>query len=532
MRFEHFVWEAPPLGEFREAVGYGLFQKNIFKLVVNEQNHQMTPLPIQVDSVTHLILGYHKGVSLLVLVMDDGCHVYQLDTCNKVNDSLFTFDVLVRPSTFWAWKSLESTPPAWFYTIDQDQVFGWFWGNDLAKCSILSLTSKPTLMSASALGTLALFFSEQGTLELFNGGAKILSYRKRASFKVDTIKSMDWFVTPSGFELLAVASTNQVTVYSKFRQHGKSEWIQINQKTLDESVLKIFWLSNGCLMVISSFSVTILMPESTGMIMMEKLMQGNGRLSDLHPDLLNHYIIAGRYELAQFNLSLLSIFSKLIPEQSIVEIPTALWSLVGVDVGQGEKDVDYDSLFSYGENEGTEKLGKLTPGQVDDICARLPQMKVFSLTDEQKLQLESFTKSFLEIGQYTTTIDANGLRYLFPANLTLDLVKKLPDSVCCSRDICWAFFSESQDILLDILTKSEPKMNWANARVLGMGYWIQNLEVLVILFKLETHCRTNRKKSIFGSRRIQGSYGVLFVLLGHEKEECLVGTLAISFIPS
>ena len=48
------------------------------------------------------------------------------------------------------------------------------------------------------------------------------------------------------------------------------------------------------------------------------------------------------------------------------------------------------------------------------------------------------------------------------------------------RDIVWAFFSESQEILLDASTNAcGGRMVWNDARALGVFLWLHSTEVVV-----------------------------------------------------
>lgn len=66
------------------------------------------------------------------------------------------------------------------------------------------------------------------------------------------------------------------------------------------------------------------------------------------------------------------------------------------------------------------------------------------------------------------------------------MVLKSPQNenfVCSSRDICWAYFSDSKEALIGILTDAcQNKLRWDIARSLGMGYWLLNPEMLVSEF--------------------------------------------------
>lgn len=50
------------------------------------------------------------------------------------------------------------------------------------------------------------------------------------------------------------------------------------------------------------------------------------------------------------------------------------------------------------------------------------------------------------------------------------------------RDMLWAFHSDSQDVLLEASIKACPgKLDWANAKALGLFIWMKSPEILVSL---------------------------------------------------
>ena len=81
------------------------------------------------------------------------------------------------------------------------------------------------------------------------------------------------------------------------------------------------------------------------------------------------------------------------------------------------------------------------------------------------------------------SLDENGVRYLISMRMYVYSSKALGymPKALESRDICWAYYSESQDILLDYALSSLGKLTWKDARALGMGYWLKNPETLVSL---------------------------------------------------
>ena len=89
-----------------------------------------------------------------------------------------------------------------------------------------------------------------------------------------------------------------------------------------------------------------------------------------------------------------------------------------------------------------------------------------------------------QIDKRKRSLDENGVRYLLSMKMYLYAMKSLPaqlrTSEVTSRDIVWAYHSESERFLLEFATAAiGGKMHWKDARSLGIGYWLKSPELLV-----------------------------------------------------
>ncbi len=79
-------------------------------------------------------------------------------------------------------------------------------------------------------------------------------------------------------------------------------------------------------------------------------------------------------------------------------------------------------------------------------------------------------------------MDDNAIRYLLAARFRLYLLKASPLQAkddLSNRDMLWAFHSESQERLLDACSALySDRMHWKDARALGIGLWVQKMDVL------------------------------------------------------
>jgi hypothetical protein len=83
-------------------------------------------------------------------------------------------------------------------------------------------------------------------------------------------------------------------------------------------------------------------------------------------------------------------------------------------------------------------------------------------------------------------LDENGARYLIFLKLAFYQAKMgRGTKLLSSKDISWAFYSDSQDLLVNLCTtQTNQKLLWSDAKNFGMGYWIKSLDTLVSFFKI------------------------------------------------
>lgn len=102
-----------------------------------------------------------------------------------------------------------------------------------------------------------------------------------------------------------------------------------------------------------------------------------------------------------------------------------------------------------------------------------------------------------QIDEQRRSLDANGLRYLIsirsfylinnsqsePGEGSPTLTSAISGSIrhrIRYRDIVWASFSQSQEIMLVASTEAcGGKMSWKDARALGVFLWLRSIESLV-----------------------------------------------------
>lgn len=291
---------------------------------------------------------------------------------------------------------------------------------------------------------------------------------------------MSWFVTANGSPVLALGLTTSIEIYIKSKGQGNDISYWKREYTAKEENLKtIFWLPSGNLFYSTcSSSKMIKFVESS---FFDSVDQENGRLVDYHPKLLSHYFISERYEYVRQTLTVLYLFVKLAVESGneFVQTPSLLWTLAGIETCKTSNSIRVEDLFYEASNESSTQLDELNHDQVHFLAENIPKLHIKNLSGSDKDTLVMLVKSFSDLNEYKNSLDSNGVRYLLPAMISLQRLAAGMQPEVTSRDACWAFFSDSQDAVQEILTKiCNGKIIWKTAKALGLGWWIRNPECL------------------------------------------------------
>ncbi|TPX73880.1 hypothetical protein CcCBS67573_g04853 [Chytriomyces confervae] len=323
----------------------------------------------------------------------------------------------------------------------------------------------------------------------------------------------DITVTSDGQSLIAAATRSGVDVFCQNRSEAfdsPCEWIPVSEMTLswEDEVKCIGWLPNGSLAVSLAsrgFAVfnkwkdtshadslqgeTARLPST----LQRTVARINGRLPDYHPSQLLHYVIWAKYELVQFILSVVHGYVRLMSQGGRIklmrEIPSTLWKFFEEEgAAAGGAGANYDALFlEEGEQSSGVEIGSFTKSDLDYLVEHLTEHQILLpyLSAEDQTKLFAIMNSFVQVEQQKRSIDENGARFVFFARLLLSALPIVEGKAVAvseslsTRDISWAFYSDSQDFLVDFTNQSfNGKPLWKDVRSLGMGFWLRNSESL------------------------------------------------------
>lgn len=114
----------------------------------------------------------------------------------------------------------------------------------------------------------------------------------------------------------------------------------------------------------------------------------------------------------------------------------------------------------------------------------LTKVALPQLSSKEQFRLVDTIECVATVEKHRRSMDRNAARYLlFFRQHMLRKSQGLPERITIPwREIVWAFHSDSQDILADLVTRQfNGKMLWEHARESGIFMWMTDLSALVCL---------------------------------------------------
>ncbi|KAJ3285428.1 regulator of (H+)-ATPase in vacuolar membrane, partial [Borealophlyctis nickersoniae] len=341
------------------------------------------------------------------------------------------------------------------------------------------------------------------TLSIWSNEATGLEMAKEwATTYSDPIVGLDWFFSSDGQHMLAVALIDRVQVLCQRRLAAVEDpvtWIVLTSMNMEmtDVVITSSWLVNASLIASTDRQAPVYDKwvniadtlESNPLSVFTLADDTNGRLPDHHPQLLLQHLISGQFELVKYSLSLLYHYIKLLTEAGklVGDAPVPLWKIfeLGSDT-ETQAGQKYDALFEFDGEVAASKqshVGDFDQEHAEYLSEQLTRISLPHISNIEQMRLVALIDTLLQVEKQKRSLDENGVRFVLFMRMFLFSQKAFPKvfktESLTSRDIAWAFYSESQDILLDFANQAfNNKLMWKDARSLGMGFWLRNPETL------------------------------------------------------
>ncbi|KAH8694846.1 RAVE protein 1 C terminal-domain-containing protein [Ilyonectria robusta] len=394
----------------------------------------------------------------------------------------------------------------WTARVDPEQnKVGW-----LSTCSTETGLSEPALVSGSTLKKAALVNSTRSQLTIWDGGSSRLEYEN--DFKThNMIRDLDWTSTPDSQSILAVGFQYRVILLSQMRFDYLNKgpaWAQIREISIREltphPIGDSTWLGDGHLVIGAGNQMFVqdrqvgvaeshradlrLPPRKDGAWdIFEAVQRFNGPLPVFHPQFLSQCILSGKTILVRRTLVALHKILKYHIQGETID------NYLGMDEGEF-----YDPMQSHTraieKASGSYLSGSEDDGEDDDIFTeqtavaindKLTKLGIPQLSGHEQIQLADIIECVSLVERHRRSMDENGARFMLFFRQHALRKGRTNEMHLSWREINWAYHSNSQDILVDFVSRqNHGTMLWEHARESGLFMWLSDAAALKTQFEL------------------------------------------------
>ncbi|KAJ8520116.1 hypothetical protein ONZ45_g3052 [Pleurotus djamor] len=399
-----------------------------------------------------------------------------------------------------------------------------------ARCS--SIKKSALVVSSSQGEELTIWDSHESE---FASGMEFCCYFE------EEINDLDWTSTPDSQSILAVGFLHHIELYHQQRMNYFDDppgWAMCHKidisNTIPYTISDSIWLVNGTLLIAAGHHLFLYAtPTHKGSeSLFEYVVKHNGPLMDYHPQMM----LQCKLEIVKEIIVNLANDVKRIGQDGSMD----KWTSLPVErflknehtpSAPGSRGKNYSFLF----DEASTRLDVTDEGfsrpLVSNLLEALEKRPLPHLSPNEHDHLLVLIQATLEVEEQRRALDANGLRYLTtmrsffllnrrasepnsPQSTNRDKPRKIERRERLRyRDIVWAFYSESQDLLLHASTKAcGGKMGWADARALGVPIWVCSIDTLKT--QMETIARN---EYMAGDNRDPTACSLFYFALGKVK---------------
>ncbi|EPS40624.1 hypothetical protein H072_5490 [Dactylellina haptotyla CBS 200.50] len=378
----------------------------------------------------------------------------------------------------------------------------------LQTSSLETLLDEPSLIGGSSMHKVAVIDSQKTMLTVWDTRNTQLEY-EFVFEEGEYVRDLDWTCTPDSQSILAVGFAQKVVLFSQLRYdylNAGPAWASFRQFNTNgltpHPIGDSIWLSDGTLVIgcgnqlfIHPKDIQPLDPDDLSVqslwtpaghdtrmeTIFDVVSRINGPLPLYHPQFLQQCVLAGKMQLAKQIVVELMYHTKTKTTAQDIE------SSLGIT-----PENFYQSDEVEFKEDSTPRLvnGFSRPEFDQNLCSELvSQLKEVSipyLSGKEQMSLAGIVECMSEEWLHRQSLDEWGIRYLlFFKHYNLQKANFFSRSSGVSfREISWAFQSETQEILVDLVMKNfQNKMQWHQARDAGFFMWLKDISALKTHFE-------------------------------------------------
>ncbi|CZS96032.1 related to RAV1-similarity to Drosophila DmX gene [Rhynchosporium graminicola] len=379
----------------------------------------------------------------------------------------------------------------------------------LQTCSVATGIPEPSLASGSSIRKAALVDSSRSGLTIWDIRGAQLEFAQSYESQ-DTIQDLDWTSTPDDQSILAVGFRFRVILLAQMRYdylNNGPAWASIREFNIRDltphPIGDSTWLSGGNLIIGAGNQVFVydkevdhsapavmglgLPARKSGWDLFEVVTRFNGPLPVYHPQFLGQCTLAGKSVLVQHVLLALHKILKYHVEGEAIDnyldmdlhdFYTSSNVTSSVAVSKGSK-----SFGAYSDDDEADET--VTESVAATINEKLTKIALPQLSRQEQIHLADAVECVAIVEKQRRSMDDNAARFMLFFRQHI-LHRGRANEVHLSwREINWAYHSNSQDILADMVSHQfHQKMLWEHARESGIFMWMTDSTALKARFEV------------------------------------------------
>ncbi|KAF4457835.1 hypothetical protein F53441_310 [Fusarium austroafricanum] len=395
----------------------------------------------------------------------------------------------------------------WTARVDPEQrSVGW-----LSTCTTETGVSEPALVSGSTLKKAALVNTSRSQLTIWDIGGARLEYENNFH-EHQVIQDLDWTSTPDAQSILAVGFPYRIILLSQMRFDYLNKgpaWAQIREISIREltphPIGDSTWLGDGHLVIgagnqmfvqdrhvgiSESMKTDLRLPlRKDGKLDLFQVVQRfNGPLPVFHPQFLMQCILSGKATLVRRVLVALHKTLKYHIQGETLD------DYLGMDLSEFFMPEQSHTL-AVDKSPGAYLNGD-HPDEINDeeifteqtavlINEKLLTIDIVQLSGHEQIQLADIIECVALVERHRRSMDENGARFMLLFRQHALRKGRTNEMHLSWREINWAFHSNSQDILVDFVSRqNHGNMLWEHARESGLFMWLTDPIALKSQFEL------------------------------------------------
>lgn len=372
----------------------------------------------------------------------------------------------------------------------------------LETCSVDTGISEPALASGSSIRKAALVNSTRSKLTIWDVRGAQLEYSQ--DYEQDSIRDLDWTSTPDDQSVLAVGFQFRVILLAQMRFDYLNKgpaWATLREFNIRDltphPIGDSAWLGGGNLIIGAGNQLFVYdkaVDHSAPVVanlglphrkapydIFEVVSRLNGPLPVYHPQFLGQCTLAGKT--AQVQKVLIALYKTLkyfVESDSIdshLELELEEFYLPS-DSSLTSSKISKSAFGTLSEEE--EEIETVTEEVALSINEKLTKIALPQLSRQEQIHLADIVECVAIVEKQRRSMDDNAARFMLFFRQHALRRGRTNEKSLSWREINWAYHSNSQDILVDMVTHQfHGKMLWEHARESGMFMWMTDPTALV-----------------------------------------------------